>query len=300
MKESGAFPSTGKLIGEAFDHWANHQRRFWIIAGPAILVLAALPYAESHLSTLLLIRYGLDLRSSLVAGGIRVLLTALILYQWFKYALYDDWNQRRHRLWERERLPWHAFVSGGFVAFWMLQLLLTRIIGAIWGGLIQSQMSSPDGIIGGKPFPWFAHLPMPWINAIVLAVLFGGFLLFLPARAAGIPWGPWHAFREATGVRTRLIGIALFLAFLLAVGDKALDVLEIFVLPQHGRWLSTDVVFLSLYIRGLLMCFIELLTLYVLAYAVSQLFIMKTGWTRETEAQFPERLSRKGPSLRSG
>ncbi|MGQ3301253.1 hypothetical protein [Reyranella sp.] len=90
MQESDAVPSTGRLIGEAFDHWATHQGRFWMIAGPAGLALTALSFAGPHISPLLFggLEPVLDFR--LVQSGIHVLLIALVLYQWFKYALYDD------------------------------------------------------------------------------------------------------------------------------------------------------------------------------------------------------------------
>lgn len=290
MNENGANPSTGGLIGEALDDWIHHQGRFWIIAGPAILVFQALPYIEALISSQFIFRFGWDLVPPFARAGIRVLLITLVLYQWFKHALYDDWSQRRHQLWKRNQLPWHSFVSGGFVAFWLLQLLLAHTVNSFWGELIRSQMSSTEGIVNG-PFPWFAHLPMPWINEIVLALLFGSFLLFLPARAAGVRLGPWCAFREAAGIRIQLISTALFAALLVIVGEIALNVIETFVLPPRGQWLGMGAILPFVSMRGLLISFVELLALYILAQTVSQLFIMKTGWAPEPAEQLSDAIS---------
>lgn len=298
MNEREAIPSTGRLIGEAFDHWLSHPGRFWIIAGPAGLVLAELPFAGPHVSNLLLSRFGLDLNFRLVEGGIHVLLTTLVLYQWFKYALYDDWGQRRRTLLGEDRFPWGAFVSGGFIVFWMLQWLLSSITFTLWGELVRSQMPSHEDFRQGVPITWFVHVPIGWIKEVALAGLFGGFLLFLPARAVGTSWGPGRAFREAAGIRRQLIAIALFLTLLLFAGEKALNTFETFVLPPHTAGLAGPIIPFA---STLLLCLIELLTLYILAHTVSRLFVMKTGWApEEPETEIPNRSSSKGPSLRSG
>lgn len=288
MNERDAFPSTGRLIGEAFDHWATHQGRFWMIAGPAGLVLAALPFAGLHVSNLVLFRFGLDLNSRLVEGGTHDLLTALVLYQWFKYVLYDDWSQRRRTLLREDRFPWRAFVSGGFIAFWMLQWLLSNITFTLWGELVRSQMPSQEDLRQGVPITWLVHVPIGWIKEIALAGLFGGFLLFLPARAVGLPWGPRRAFREAAGIRRQLIAIALFLTFLLFVSERAFNTFETFILPPHTAGLARPII---PFVSTLLLRLIELLTFYVLAHTVSRLFVMKTGWTPQRE--LPERFAPK-------
>lgn len=288
MQESDAVPSTGRLIGEAFDHWATHQGRFWMIAGPAGLALTALSFAGPHISPLLFggLEPVLDFR--LVQSGIHVLLIALVLYQWFKYALYDDWGQRLRTLLGEDRFPWRAFVSGGFIAFWMLQWLLSSITFTLWGELIRSQMPSQEDLRQGVPITWLVHVPIGWIKEIALVGLFGGFLLLLPARAVGISWGPGQAFREADGTRRKMIAIALFLTLLLFVSERALNVFETFVVPPH---ISGLVGLIIIFASTLLLRVIELLTLYILAQTVSRLFVMKTGWTPERE--LPERFAPK-------
>ena len=280
MNESAAFPSTGRLIGEALDHWIGHQGRFWVLAGPVAVALAALPFVGPLLANKFIMA-GLDPPPNLVWAGIHVLFTALVLYQWLKYALYEDWGQRRRQLWEQSQIPWHAFVSGGFVAFWVLQLLLSYIGLSLWGELVRSRLPSGEAIMQGAPFTtWLVAVPIVYIKEITFALIFGGFLLFLPACAAGIPWGPWRAFREAAGIRTRLIAITLFLTFLLLVSQKVLEVSGDFILSQpYMVQVSAGTMLKFSFVRGLLNCFIELLAFYVLAHAVGQLFLMKTGWT---------------------
>ncbi|WP_422032774.1 hypothetical protein [Reyranella sp.] len=282
MQESDAVPSTGRLIGEALDHWATHQGRFWMIAGPAGLVLTALSFAGPHISPLLFggLEPVLDFR--LVQSGIHVLLIALVLYQWFKYALYDDWSQRRRTLLGEDRFPWRAFVSGGFIAFWMLQWLLSTITFTLWGELVRSQMPSQEDLRQGAPITWLVHIPIGWIKEIALAALFGGFLLFLPARAVGISWGPGQAFHEAAGTRRQMIAIALFLTFLLFVSERALNIFETLVLPPH---ISGFAGLIILFASTLLLRVTELMTLYMLAHTVSRLFVLKTGWTPEPYPQ---------------
>lgn len=282
MQESDAVPSTGRLIGEALDHWATHQGRFWMIAGPAGLALTALSFAGPHISPLLFggLEPVLDFR--LVQSGIHVLLIALVLYQWFKYALYDDWSQRRRTLLGEDRFPWRAFVSGGFIAFWMLQWLLSTITFTLWGELVRSQMPSQEDLRQGAPITWLVHIPIGWIKEIALAALFGGFLLFLPARAVGISWGPGQAFHEAAGTRRQMIAIALFLTFLLFVSERALNIFETLVLPPH---ISGFAGLIILFASTLLLRVTELMTLYMLAHTVSRLFVLKTGWTPEPYPQ---------------
>ncbi len=286
MRESDAVPSTGRLIGEAFDHWATHQGRFWMIAGPASLVLTALSFAGPHISPLVFggIEPVLDFR--LVQSGIHVLLIALVLYQWFKYALYDDCGQRVRALLGEDRFPWRAFVSGGFIAFWMLQWVLSSITFTLWGELVRSQMPPQEDLREGAAITWLVHLPIGWIKEIALAGLFGGFLLFLPARAVGLPWGPRRAFREAAGTRRKTIAIALFLTFLLFVSEKALNLFETFVLPPHISGLAGLII---IFASTLLLRVTELMTLYMLADTVSRLFVMRTGWA--PERQSPDRFA---------
>jgi hypothetical protein len=277
MQERVAIPSTGSLLGEAFDHWTNHQRQFWIVAGPGIAAFAILPIIEFLLSPRLY-ALGLDALLPLFWSGIRILLTTLVLYQWFKYALYDDWSQRRRSLLGQDRFPWHAFISGGFIIFLVAQSIFLRIVFSLWGQFLADRLPSVEERRGGMPLPWFAHVPIDSIGQIALAFVFGGFLLFLPARAADLPWSPWRAFREAAGIQTRLIAIAAFLEFVVIAGESMLNVLGILVMPQQAAWLGTASIIPFLSIRSLLASFIELLTLYVLMHTVSRLFVMKTGW----------------------
>lgn len=279
MKESAKFTSTGRLLGEAFEHWIGHQGRFWLVAGPAMTVLAALPWIEMPLSRYLIIR-GLSSLPSLVWAGIHVVVATLVLYQWFKYALYDGWGRRRRQLWEQQRIPWHAFVDAGFVIFWVLQLLLSYITLSLWGELVRSKLPSAEAITRGAPYTsWLLYVPIVPIKEIALALIFGGFLLFLPARAAGLSWGPRRAFHEAAGFRSRLIAIALFLAFLLVVGEKVLEISENFILSRpYMAQSGVGVTFEFFFVRGLLSSFIEFLAFYVLAYAVGRLFLETTGW----------------------
>ena len=279
MHENAKFPSMGRLIGEAFEHWVGHQGRFWFVAGPAMVGLAVLPLVEISLSRYL-ITTGLDPLPSLVWAGIHVVIAALVLYQWFKYALHEDWGRRRHQLWQQHRIPWPAFVDAGFVAFWVLQLLLSRVALSLWGELVRSTLPSAESITRGAPYTsWLLYVPVVPLKEMALALIFGGFLLFLPARAAGIPWGPRRAFREAAGFRSRLIAIALFLAFFLVVGEKVLDISEDFILSRPNVAQSGLGVTLQFFFaRGLLSGFVEFLALYVLAYAIGRLFLEKTGW----------------------
>jgi len=175
-----------------------------------------------------------------------------------------------------------------FIAFWMLQWLLSNITLTLWGELVRSQMPSQEDLRQGVPITWLVHVPIGWIKEIALAGLFGGFLLFLPARAVGLPWGPRRAFREAAGIRRQLIAIALFLTFLLFVSERAFNTFETFILPPHTAGLARPII---PFVSTLLLRLIELLTFYVLAHTVSRLFVMKTGWTPQRE--LPERFAPK-------
>lgn len=280
MQERVAFPSTGSLLGDAFDHWTHHQGQFWIIAGPGIAAFAILPIIEFFSSTRFY-ALGLEVPHELFWRGMRILLNALILHQWFKYALYDDWSQRRRTLLKQDRFPWHAFISGGFIVFLAAQSIFLRILFWLWGEFLVDRFPSVEERSRGTPLPWFAHMPVDVIGQIALAFVFGGFLLFLPARAASLSWGPSGAFREAAGLRRRLIAIAMFLAFVVIAGESMMNVLGILVLPRQAAWLGTASIIPFLSIRSLLVSFIELLTLYVLVHTVSRLFVTKVGWKPE-------------------
>lgn len=274
----------GSLVGEAFDHWINHQGRFWGVAGPSIVAFAALSIIEI-LSIPHFYAMGWDVPHSLFWSGTRILLITLILYQWFKYALYDDWNQRRSTLLGKDLFPWHAFISGGFIAFLVAQSIFLRIIFLLWGEFLSGRLPSAEEPNRGATVRWLFDVPIDLIGQIALALFFGGFLLFLPSRAAGLSWGPWRAFREASGIRSRLIATAAFLSFVSIAGERILSFLEAFVPPRQGALLDQAWISPVVSIRGLLICFIELLTLYVLAHTVSRLFVMKTGWIPEPYPQ---------------
>jgi hypothetical protein len=252
--------SLATLFGDALAHWARHQARFWKFTLPVAILLAAIPY--------LMLRGIIPDVSQWVQSGVRAFVDVLILYQWFNYALYDDWSARRNRLLQQKNFPWSAFLSLGFLAFWALHFTLSYGIVSTWR---QSGIHAPLAV----------QLAIVPVKEIVLAIVFGGFLLFLPAKVAQLPWGPSDAYRAASGVRGRLIAAAVLWAALSLVFLRVVDELIWYAgsstfatgLPTEHQIILLD------FVSSVMGIATDFFMYYLLAHVVAKLFARSTGWT---------------------
>lgn len=261
MRWPNRIPSTGQLIGEAVQHWLDNQSRFWVLAIPVAVALTALP---------LVINLPLPhkwLRLSVVTmiearWLITPLLQGLVLYQWFKCALYDGGRQRAP-IWQQDAFPRPMFLDLRFIAFWALYALLSHVSVEAVRELVRSDVSLTMALI-----------PLLAINEFVLTLILAQFLLFLPACVAGLRWGPVRAFHEAASFRRPFIAIALLWALLPFIGYTSAYLPLLFVLPTNdAKWITLSA------ISGLTSNLASLLGGYILAHAVSRLFVARTGWT---------------------
>jgi hypothetical protein len=254
------------LLVAAFRDWVAHQRRFWKYTAPAALLLATLPYV---------MQWGaLRLLSPWVESGLRTLFDALVLYQWFKHALYDDWDSRRAQLMRQDGFPWSAFLGVGFLAFWALHFALSYAILTMWGRLVMTYLG-----MDGTPAPWGVQMTLAPLKELVLAAVFGGFMLFLPARVVRLSWSPLAAFRAAAGVRLRLIVVTVLWAFLSLALLRLLNQLTAYAedgldLIGVGERAIIGVDFVSAALGNAM----DYLADYMLAYIVAKLFVAATGW----------------------
>src|SRR5471032_2711068 len=195
-------PPLGRLFGDAFAHWGAHQRQFWKFTIPVALLLAAVPY--------FMLRGWIPEVTSWVQSGVRAFIDILILYQWFNYALYDDWSVRRNRLLQRKKFPWGAFLSAGFVIFWVLHFVLSYGVLSAWR-------------VAHVPASLAVHEAVVPLKEIVLAIVFGGFMLYLPAKVVGLPWSAGEAWRQGAGARGRLIVVTVIWAMASLIALRVVD-----------------------------------------------------------------------------
>lgn len=220
-------------------------------------------------------------------GAIVALVELLILYQWFKYALYDDWPVRRALLPQMDKFPWSAFASTAFVAFCAALFLFAYAFSWAWQAFLSSQMPpARDLYYFGAPMPWIAYIPGEAIAAVrvmALALAFGSFMLFLPARAANLSWGPLTAFRKAVDLRSRLIAVALLWGFMSLVGAIAAQRLAIYIqLKIYPNGPTETITHIAFGVAGgALGAVIKFVAYYFLAYALTRLFVSRTGWRPE-------------------
>jgi hypothetical protein len=254
-----SLPPTGRLFGDAFAHWRAHQLRFWKFTVPVALLLASVPY--------FMMRGWIPQVLPWVESGVRAFVDVLILYQWFNYALYDDWSVRRGRLLQQKKFPWGAFLSVGFVAFWALHFALSYGLISAWR---QAHM----------PVPMIVQLTIVPLKEIVLAIVFGGFMLYLPAKVAGLSWSPLEAWREAGGLRGRLIAVAVLWAILSLVALNVIDELTWFAGSTATPGLPSERTIILLdFASSVLGIATDFLMYYLLAFSVARLFVARTGWT---------------------
>ena len=255
-------PPITQLFGEALQHWRGHQRQFWKFTIPVALLLEAVPYV--------MLRGWIPEVLPWVQSGVRAFVDILILYQWFNYALYDDWSVRRGRLLQQKKFPWGAFLSAGFAAFWVLHFALSY-------GLLSAWRHSK------VPAPMVVHLAIVPLKEIVLAIAFGGFMLYLPAKVAGLSWGPLEAYRQAAGLKGRLIGATVTWAILSLAALNVVDELTWYVgstgfsgLPSEREIVVLD------FISSVIGIATDFLMYYLLAHIVARLFVAVTGWRPES------------------
>ena len=255
-------PSLGSLLSDALAHWAHHQARFWKFTIPVAILLASVPY--------LMLRGWIPDVSQWVQSGVRAFVDVLILYQWFHYALHDDWSARRNRLLQQKQFPWGAFLSFGFLGFWALHFILSYGLISIWRQSgIHASFALQQAIVP--------------IKEIVLAIVFGGFLLYLQAKVAKLPWGPSDAWRAASGVRGRLIGVAVLWAVLSLVFLRLVDELIWYVGGLgEAAMLQTERQIIELdFASSVVGIATDFFMYYLLAHVVAKLFIATTGWRPE-------------------
>ena len=254
-----SLPPTGQLFGEAFAHWKAHQLQFWKFTIPVALLLAAVPY--------FMLRGWIPEVLPWVQSGVRAFVDILILYQWFNYALYDDWSARRGRQLQQKKFPWGAFLSAGFVAFWVLHFALSYGLLSAWR---QAHL----------PVPMVVHLAIVPLKEIVLAIAFGGFMLYLPAKVAGLAWGPLDAWRQAGGLKGRLIAVAVLWAILSLAALDVVDEFTWFVGSSGFSGLPSerDIILLD-FVSSVIGIVTDFLMYYLLAFTVARLFVAWTGWT---------------------
>ena len=113
---------------------------------------------------------------------------------------------------------------------------------------------------------------LQFIVMIVVAVPFGLFLFYLPARSVGLAWNLGDAYRQADGARGRLIALALLCTILSLVGAVTVVAFGVLKVPD-GPWFAG--------IGRAIVVVIDMLALYVLAHSTSQLLIARTGWKPE-------------------
>ena len=254
-----SLPPLGRLFGDAFAHWKAHQRQFWKFTVPVALLLAAVPY--------FMLRGWIPEVLPWVQSGVRAFVDILILYQWFNYALYDDWSVRRGRLLQQKKFPWGAFLSVGFVAFWALHFFLSYGFISAWR---QAHIAPPMAM----------QLAIVPLKEIVLAIVFGGFMLYLPAKVAGLSWSPLDAWHKADGLRGRLIGVTVLWAILSLAALHLVDEVTWYVGSAgfaSGLPSEREIVLLD-FISSVAGIVTDFAMYYLLAFVVARLFVAVTGW----------------------
>ena len=252
-------PPTGQLFVDALRHWRRHQRQFWKFTVPVALLLAAVPY--------FMLRGWIPEILPWVQSGVRAFVDILILYQWFNYALYDDWSARRGRLLQQKKFPWGAFLSVGFVVFWVLHFALSYGLLSAWR---EAHVAAPMAV----------QLAIVPLKEIVLAIVFGGFMLYLPAKVAGLAWNPIDAWHQARGLKGRLIGITVLWAVLSLAALHLVDEFTWYVgsatfsagLPSEREIILLD------FISSVVGIVTDFAMYYLLAFVVARLFVARTSW----------------------
>jgi hypothetical protein len=253
-------PPLGRLIGNALQHWADHQRVFWLVAGFCGLLFGALRLAEMR---------GWLGSSSSQSTTFVFLVYVLFLYLAIHLALFDDPEQwlslRRKPVPGRKTYP-------GF-AFWLFCVAYGAAVFAI-SIYFFVRLDSGRPIRRDDIVIVFTMFVIESVVMLGVAVVFANFLLFLPAEVARYKLGLGNALRHAAGVRWRLVGLALFCTALSVISALVVSVPLSLKLPEPSL------------VAGLVRAFtivIDLLALYIAGHSLAQLYIAQTGWQRPLE-----------------
>jgi hypothetical protein len=239
-------PPAGRVLGEALRRLPS-DKMFWSYAGPLALALAALAaFLPRHQTA---------------AATIVFFLT---FDHWLKRMLMPDWKERvAAKMKSMRSFSWAFF---GFCLLYGLSLTSLPIALAFATGLSLKSFADLGGML--------ALIVFQAITMIVLAVVFGSTLLFLPARSAGLDWNIGDAVRSADGARGTLIAVALTCTAV-SIGGTVLGFAMMLGwiaggLPE-SPWLS--------FVGRAVIVFADMVALYVAAYCLGRLFIARTGWT---------------------
>jgi hypothetical protein len=253
MSESGTrqAPAASWLFREGVQYWLDHQRDFWLWAGPCALLLG--------LADLL--------RSGRHDNGVTVLFVyAGVFNWWLTLVLYPDAKLRREagQRDKKRRTMGYFFAFFGFCsAFGALASLIALLLGMQFHTLFQQVGPLLATTILGPPV------------LFLCAALFACFLLYLPALVAFHPLGLADAFALSHGVRGRLIGFALLCTAVSLIATVCVIAAATLRLP-NSPW--------SVAAIRAAVAVIDLTALYILAFGLVRLFEALTGWRPEPVA----------------
>src|SRR5688572_23469623 len=101
-----AAPSVASLLSTAARPWRDHQRSFWMIAGPSTVLLGIIKVAAVS-------GFMNPSGLSVVVAGTYV----VVFDQWFRHVLFDDWKQRSALLAKDTRTRRSTYASWSFIGF---------------------------------------------------------------------------------------------------------------------------------------------------------------------------------------
>lgn len=243
--EARPMPPAGHVLGEALRRLPG-DKMFWSYVGPTVLLLAALAAFFPRQQT-----------------PVSAILFCFLLDHWFKRMLIPDWKERASAKPKSMRQSWAFF---GFCLLYGLGLGILPLAFAFATGLTPRSFTVFGGLL--------MLVVSQAISMIVLALIIGSTLLFLPARAVGLAWNVGDAVRSAAGARGTLMAVALTCTAI-SIGGTILGFAAMLGwvagnLPDD-LWVT--------FIGRAIIVFTDMLALYVLVYSLSRLFVARTGWS---------------------
>jgi hypothetical protein len=249
--------SIGRLFGNGVQHWLDHQKPFWLVAGSYALLCAAIQWLGD---------YGVTNRLS-GAGGMIAGLYIVMLSFWLNIILDPDWSKRSKLLAAQKKKARKGILPGRLIGFCIVFALFVLVVTSFVTIRIFDRL--PTKGIGSETAILLLGVIVEPPILLLATGLSASFLLYLPAQVVDYKLSLGQAFTLVSGLRLRLTGFAL-LCCLLALISTLVMIAGAFVRLPDARWIGGA-------LRMLAVSF-DSLALYIAAYGMSRLFVLKTGW----------------------
>lgn len=251
-------PGAGRLFGDALETWTHRSTLFWPIAAGIAAALGGFQYAVDA--------GWLGSRNQSYSSAAVGFTYAYVLDHFIKHLLFPDWKERSAKLTKQKSKAAH--MNGRFVGFCLAYGFVVSVL-----SIIVLLFFLNDALVKSGQLPLIMIVIVGFIQPplmAVVAILFAGYLLYLPGKSSGADLSLVEAWTLGLPIRGILIRLALLCVLFTVVSHGVVIGVSVLRLPD-APWTNALV--------RVAVTLIDLVVVFVLAHGLSRLFVHAANWT---------------------